>query len=841
MVRSESAIYPQGASPLRRQGSKPRGRSYSRFRGSTQRCLHKGTIMGLMQQLLGSKPRQQADEVDARQAPQLGVECLESRTLLDATATLAGNVLNIVGGPNRDHIAVLLDQTTNELVVFDSVNEVFRVASAAVTTININGLGGNDLLRIDANITQTANLFGGAGKDTLVAGAGTTNLSGGTENDTLYSGPGGNILDGDGGNINRFLDIRAGDVVVPNPGNRIFAFFAPPVVVEPILLANEVSVLLQRAAAASASNDAIIAIVDRGGRVLGVRVEGGVSTNITGNVFNLVFAIDGAIAKARTAAFFANNNAPLTSRTVQFISQSTITQRMVESNPSITDVNSPFRGPGFVAPIGLGGHFPPGIPFTPQVDLFAIEHTNRDSTFHPGADHIKGGANGLNQGDDIPLAERFNVDPAFIPASIPANQHLVAPDSFGFTSGLLPGAQNRGIATLPGGIPIFKNGFLVGGIGVFFPGTTGYANEENSALSADYDPARPDRSLEAEYIAFAAVGGSSSANLPVGTINGVPALPGFDLPSGRIDLVGITLDIFGPGGLKGPTTLVSFGQTLGVGDPNSGANQDLNGGGTFLMDGTPVPSGWLVTPHDGVGITAAQVTQIINQGIAQATLTRAAIRLPLGSRTAMVFAVADSTGEVLGLFRMPDATIFSIDVAVAKSRNTAYYADANTLQAIDQLPGIPAGTAFTNRTFRYAAEPRFPEGIDGKPPGPMSVLQSGGANLVNGLNVGAPLPASAFQTFLGYDAFFPQTNFHDPNNITNQNGVVWFPGSAPLYSGGTLIGGFGVSGDGVDQDDVVTFIGTFGFGVPATVLRSDQTFFTGVRLPYQKFLRNPEG
>ena len=53
----------------------------------------------------------------------------------------------------------------------------------------------------------------------------------------------------------------------------------------------------------------------------------------------------------------------------------------------------------------------------------------------------------------------------------------------------------------------------MGGIGVFFPGTTGYASEENSSLSATYDPSKPDLSLEAEFIAFAAAGGSSGAGL----------------------------------------------------------------------------------------------------------------------------------------------------------------------------------------------------------------------------------------------------------------------------------------------------------------------------------------
>ena len=53
-----------------------------------------------------------------------------------------------------------------------------------------------------------------------------------------------------------------------------------------------------------------------------------------------VFAVDGAVSLARTAAFFANNGAPLTSRTVSFISQSTVTQREVESNPNIGNFNS---------------------------------------------------------------------------------------------------------------------------------------------------------------------------------------------------------------------------------------------------------------------------------------------------------------------------------------------------------------------------------------------------------------------------------------------------------------------------------------------------------------------
>jgi hypothetical protein len=205
---------------------------------------------------------------------------------------------------------------------------------------------------------------------------------------------------------------------------------------------------------------------------------------------------------------------------------------------------------------------------------------------------------------------------------------------------------------------------------------------------------------------------------------------------------------------------------------------------------------------------------------------------------------------------MQDATIFSIDVAVAKARNTAYYANAAELNPLDQVPTIPVGTAFTNRTFRFLAEPRFPSGVDGDPAGPFSTLNNPFIDPFTGANLGAAQPDTAYlDTVLGRNSFNPTSpvggdgqpgginrNFLDPNNLNNQNGIVFFPGSTPLYVNGILVGGFGVSGDGVDQDDVVTFVGAQGF-LPQDngVLRSDQTTFRDVRLPYQKFLRNPFG
>ncbi|QJW93047.1 heme-binding protein [Frigoriglobus tundricola] len=762
----------------------------------------------------------------------LGFEKLETREVFSA-ATLAAGTLTVTGTQADDRIRVYTDGTT--IYVLDGTLQIGAFASTAVTQIVVNAAGAYNTVIIDPNVTQPAAITGDNGTNKFVAGGGATTMTGGTGRNYLFGGAAGNSFNGGGGR-SEFFNVYSTDMVFPGPDDLTLQALPPgfvAVVPEATLTSSEVNTLLQRAAAASAANNAIIVVTDRNGRILGVRVESGVDPAITSNVNNLVFAVDGAYSLALTGAYFANDQAPLTSRTVQYISQSTITQREVDSNPDVTDTNSTLYGPGLVAPVGIGGHFPPNIANTPQVDLAQIELTNRDRSIS---------ANGTL------LPGRFNIDQTYVPAG---QATLYAPDSYGYQSGLLPNAQSRGIATLPGGIPIYKNGQVVGGIGVFFPGKTGYASEENSSLSATYDPTKPDLSLEAEWMAFAAVGGTTSAIgsvpiNPVGTIGGIALPAGFGDPAGRIDLVGIQLDVFGPGGsVKGGQTLLAEGNAVGRGDPNNGTNLQVASDGTTLRDGQPTPSGWLVTPHDGVGITAAQVDDVITQGLNQANITRAAIRLPAGSPAKYVFAVTDLAGNVVGLYREPDATMFSIDVAVAKARNVAYYDNPTELQASDQLPGVAAGTAFTARTFRFLAEPFYPEGINGAPPGYFSILNdnASGTNQSNGLTIGPAAPASAYQSAVGYAAFNPQTNFHDPYNPLNQNGVVFFPGSAALYGGTnhrTLLGGFGVSGDGVDQDDVATIAGESGYDAPLD-LRADSVVFRGVRLPYQKTDRNPEG
>ena len=475
--------------------------------------------------------------------------------------------------------------------------------------------------------------------------------------------------------------------------------------------------MVVEAAATAAQSDAMaIAVVDRMGRILAVYVGPVAPATSPGNFGAMIPTADLAVALARTGAFFSNDQAPLSSRTVRFIS---------------------------------GIHFPPGVANTASAALYSIENTNR----------------GCN------LAASIN---AIVP---PATTIVGASPGYGIITGKADLNDSDATAVNPGGVPIFKNGQEVGGIGV---------------VAADPDTA--------EYVAYAAAGmiamiGPSSATDGVG-------FPAFPAP-GIVSIAGITLPF--------------VNQTT----PPSGVTNGTFNAANFTMGpvaspGVP-PEGALIAATNGPvsGLTAAEVTQIINGAVATANLTRAQIRLPIGARAKMTIAVSDLDGTLIGLYRMTDGTVFSIDVAATKARNVIYFSGM-TRQAAD-LNQVPLGTAVTNRTIGFGAQPLFPSGIDGSPAGPFFNLYT--------QDTGNPCT----QGFQVPSVDWPKSN---------QSGVVFFPGSEPLYINGVLVGGLGVSGDGVDQDDYVTAGGAAGFEAPTDV-RADQIVIDGVRLPYLKFPRNP--
>ena len=489
----------------------------------------------------------------------------------------------------------------------------------------------------------------------------------------------------------------------------------PPPATESLTQA-DVQMLVQAAATAADADSMAIAVVDRLGRILAVYKGPSAPANLPGNFGATIPSDELAVSLARTGAFFSNDQAPLSSRTVRFIS---------------------------------GVHFPPGVANTASAALYGIENTNR----------------GCN------LAASLS---ATVP---PATTIAGTSPGYGITTGKADLNDSDPTAVNPGGVPIFKNGQEVGGIGV-----------------AAADP------NTAEYVAFAAAGmiamnGPSTATDEVG-------FPAFPAPA-IVSINGITLPFVNQ-------TTPPSGVTSGTFNP---ADFTV---GPVASPGPP-PEGELIAAMDGPlgGLTAAQVTSIIDNAVATANQTRAQIRLPIGVRAKMVIAVSDLDGTLIGLYRMTDATVFSIDVAASKARNVIYFSGA-ARQVMD-LNEVPMGTAVTNRTIGFGAQPFFPSGINASPPGPFFNLYM--QDVANACTQGFQVPSAAWPKF-------------------NQSGIVFFPGSEPLYVNGVLVGGLGVSGDGVDQDDYVTSGGGVGFEAPAAI-RADQIVIDDVRLPYLKFPRNP--
>ena len=467
------------------------------------------------------------------------------------------------------------------------------------------------------------------------------------------------------------------------------------------LTASDVTTLVQAAAQAADPNTMVIAVADRAGNVLGVYRKPSAPTLATGNFSVQVDANELAVSLARTAAFFSNDQAPLSSRTVRFIS---------------------------------GIHFPPGITNTPSAPLYGIENTNRGCTL--SANFVAG--------QSLP----------------PARSISGAATGLGVATGKVDVNDSDATAVNPGGVPLFRNGSLIGGIGV--TGTS------------------PNL---AEYAAYAAA-----------TSNGfgpAPAAPGV------VFIGGVALPFVSQKSLPAGTSAGSFNGSFVVGP---------------LASPAAPPEGMLVAPVAGPlgGLSASEVTSIINNSIVTANTTRAVIRLPIGSSTRMAIAVADLDGTIIGLYRMADSTVFSIDVAATKARNMVYFSGGARTAA--DLTGVPIGTAVTNRTIGFGAQPFFPSGIDGSSPGPF------------------------FNLYL-QDVANPCTQGFQVAGA-NQSGIVFFPGSVPLYRNGVLVGGLGVSGDGVDQDDFVAAGGSAGFEAPAAI-RADQIVLQNVRLPYLKFPSNP--
>jgi uncharacterized protein GlcG (DUF336 family) len=213
---------------------------------------------------------------------------------------------------------------------------------------------------------------------------------------------------------------------------------------------------------------------------------------------------------------------------------------------------------------------------------------------------------------------------------------------------------------------------------------------------------------------------------------------------------------------------------------------------------------------------------------------RAQIRRPLDSRAQVSITVVDSRGQILGILRSPDAPVFGIDVSAQKARSASLFSATFAATELGADPSAdvrsfvqktrdffadPAAltgkTAFGARTLGNLARPYYPDGEVGRPNGPLSRPITHWSPLSTGLqsaliigNIGQHLGfvtgASATDT-PAVCTSLPQVA---PGQNRLQNGLQIFPGGVPIYRGTRLIGAIGVSGDGIDQDDMISFLGT---------------------------------
>ena len=424
-----------------------------------------------------------------------------------------------------------------------------------------------------------------------------------------------------------------------------------------------------------------------------------------------------------------------------------------------------------------------------------------------------------------------------------------------------------GLSADPGGFPLYKGGTVVGGVGVLADGF--YSIDKNIMdIDSDIDEAiamaatfgfsapvdrRADRiTVDGKALRFTDVEFAQLASNPA-------QAPAFaTIPAG----VGGTIPV--PGYTDG---IIRDGTAFG--QPASGirpdGDQNFPGRDAFvLVDNNntlrfPPMAGTDAAQTGNQQLTATEVQTLLNSALDVANRARAQIRRPTGSQARVTVSVVDSQGVILGVARTRDAPVFGTDVSLQKAR-TATFLSSNTAAAFLQtLPdakylsttdasttvstSIPMGSyvtqfqafmnnpnaladgavAYTDRAYGNLGRPFYPDGINNsgmngplsKPQGQWSVFSSGMQLdvAINAILQHVLFVAGAITTDVGIGCPGVQiannlgTITQTLTGVRLANGLQIFPGSVPIYRGNTLIGGIGVSGDGVDQDDMIAFLG----------------------------------
>jgi uncharacterized protein GlcG (DUF336 family) len=447
------------------------------------------------------------------------------------------------------------------------------------------------------------------------------------------------------------------------------------------------------------------------------------------------------------------------------------------------------------------------------------------------------------------IQDHFNPGTAYAPSgplfgvqfsSLPCSDLMVrvsGNDPTTLTRG--PHSSPVGLAGDPGGFPLYKNGELVGGVGVK---TATLYGIDTTIQTTEY---LPDELL--------AVAGSYGFQPPPGILASTITVGGLLL---RYSDVGTPNLATNPA--KAPPYSTQYGQLISVpgyydvaqglrtgsvyGTPASGLVQDSSGlistsQQPYLLVGAAGQVLHLAYPGYGSGaLSQAETLAILRSAYAVALQARAQIRNPTGQHAAVTISVVDQYGDILGIVTAPDAPVFGIDVSLQKARTAAFLSNpaANQLlhvntalskfaDAANKDFGRTAfgGIAWSARATGNVARDTLPDGINGSPNGPLSLPFALSSPFSDGLQLDLVIHdlAAGVTNTLGFCTQLQGPPGSPLGLPALSNGLQVFPGGFPIYRNATLIGGIGVSGDGVDQDDMISFLGLYNAG---------QTLKTGV-------------
>jgi uncharacterized protein GlcG (DUF336 family) len=167
------------------------------------------------------------------------------------------------------------------------------------------------------------------------------------------------------------------------------------------------------------------------------------------------------------------------------------------------------------------------------------------------------------------------------------------------------------------------------------------------------------------------------------------------------------------------------------------------------------------------------------------------------ARTALLFSHPSGAAEIAAL--PSPAYLGASGASVPPFRTFAQYISV-TRQFMGDPQLFANGKAFSNRAIGNIARPMFPDGIAQTEAGPLSTPYNNWSPFHLGLQLDL--------VYNGIVAVATGSPIADCTGLGRaKNGIQIFPGSVPIFRGEKLIGAIGVSGDGVDQDDMISFLG----------------------------------